>query len=85
MTLFSLDAKEAVEHQLALLEAAKEAGVKRFAPSEWGSRVSFSSLVSLLELGRGRIGVDVRFVWFLRDRIIVGWRCICRRYQSGRP
>lgn len=41
VTLFTADAKEAVGSQVALLKAAKEAGVKRFAPSEWAARVSF--------------------------------------------
>ncbi|EIM86313.1 NAD-P-binding protein [Stereum hirsutum FP-91666 SS1] len=38
VTLFSTDVKESVDNQLALLKAAQEVGVKRFAPSEWGSR-----------------------------------------------
>lgn len=44
VTLFTADAKEAVGSQLALLKAAKEAGVKRFAPSEWAARVSLTKL-----------------------------------------
>lgn len=42
VTLFSEDRKESVDNQLALLKAAQEVGVKRFAPSEWGSRVSLA-------------------------------------------
>lgn len=42
VTLVSPDLKEIVVSQLALLEAAKEAGVKRFAPSEWAAMVSLS-------------------------------------------
>ena len=48
VTLFTADAKEAVGSQLALLRAAKEVGVKRFAPSEWGAWVSFIKVTARL-------------------------------------
>lgn len=40
VTLTDPEPTEFVASQLALLKAAKEAGVRRFAPSEWGAMVS---------------------------------------------
>lgn len=52
VTLVSPDLKQIVASQIALLEAAKEAGVKRFAPSEWAAMVSPSfGLVFFFSVG----------------------------------
>lgn len=61
VTLYTFNAKEAVGSQLALLEAAKEVGVKRFAPSEWASRVR---LIISNFLRRGTRTLIVLTAWY---------------------
>lgn len=82
VTLFTADAKEAVASQVALLKAAKEAGVKRFAPSEWAAKVSFC--ISLYWCVISRYGEDADVPPTSRiHRIIQGSSCITRNSKFG--
>lgn len=82
VTLYTADAKEAVGSQVALLKAAKEAGVKRFAPSEWGARVSFCVSLYWCVISRYGNDADALHVSGI-NRIILAFSSITRSSKFG--
>lgn len=58
--IFAFDQSEVEKVQIALLEAAKEAGCKRFAPSEFALKVSGEFRRMVVVFAEWNDGVDER-------------------------